>query len=262
MNILSFQLAELKQDLESRPLPKDIEDKEKLCEELNEIIAGIRIEAAEVREQCEKYQTSINLLEAELLEVKNKENEKLVESVVEKIDVIIQTDEQLPEIVKQVSTAVENEKLSDNNNDLVVCDNNKKLLEVKINEKLDSGVSEETVVKRNEDSSCSKSNIRVDDDRSSSETEEPGVEVLDDDSNIEAEIELINHPDVEREEELIMYKEKYSTLTEENIRLNQELMRVHEDYNNFRNKSLINLMMYLAPIIVIIAYILFNRVPV
>ncbi|KXJ70910.1 hypothetical protein RP20_CCG022079 [Aedes albopictus] len=79
-------------------------------------------------------------------------------------------------------------------------------------------------------------------------------------SGVEHELELINHPDVQREEELIAFKEKYTHLTQENIRLNQQLQKLSDDFSHFKSKSFINLLMYIAPVIVIVGYIMFNRV--
>uniref|UniRef100_A0A1Q3FGD7 Sarcolemmal membrane-associated protein n=1 Tax=Culex tarsalis TaxID=7177 RepID=A0A1Q3FGD7_CULTA len=79
-------------------------------------------------------------------------------------------------------------------------------------------------------------------------------------SSVEHELELINHPDVQREEELIAFKEKYTHLTQENIRLNQQLQKLSDDFSHFKSKSIMNLLMYIAPVIVIIGYLLFNRV--
>ncbi|XP_062564077.1 sarcolemmal membrane-associated protein-like isoform X2 [Armigeres subalbatus] len=79
-------------------------------------------------------------------------------------------------------------------------------------------------------------------------------------SGIEQELELINHPDVQREEELIAFKEKYTHLTQENIRLNQQLQKLSDDFSHFKSKSFINLLMYIAPVVVIVGYIMFNRV--
>lgn len=81
-----------------------------------------------------------------------------------------------------------------------------------------------------------------------------------DKSGVEHELELINHPDVQREEELIAFKEKYTHLTQENIRLNQQLQKLSDDFSHFKSKSFINLLMYIAPVIVIVGYIMFNRV--
>ncbi|XP_058456224.1 sarcolemmal membrane-associated protein [Malaya genurostris] len=77
-------------------------------------------------------------------------------------------------------------------------------------------------------------------------------------SSIEHELELINHPDVQREEELIAFKEKYTHLTQENIRLNKQLQKLNDDFSQFKSKSFMKLLMYIAPVIVIVGYIMFN----
>lgn len=80
------------------------------------------------------------------------------------------------------------------------------------------------------------------------------------DSSVEQELELINHPYIQREEELIAFKEKYTHLTQENIRLNQQLQKLSDDFSHFKSKWFINLLMCIAPVIVIVGYIMFNRV--
>lgn len=80
------------------------------------------------------------------------------------------------------------------------------------------------------------------------------------DSSMEYELELINHPDVRREEELIAFKEKYTHLTQENIRLNQQLQKLSEDFSQFKSKSFLNLLMYIAPVIVIVGYLMFKNI--
>uniref|UniRef100_A0A182FUR9 Uncharacterized protein n=2 Tax=Anopheles albimanus TaxID=7167 RepID=A0A182FUR9_ANOAL len=73
------------------------------------------------------------------------------------------------------------------------------------------------------------------------------------------ELALINHPDVQREEELIVFKEKYAHLSEENVRLNQQLQRLSGEMNQFRYGSPFQLLMYVIPIIAIIGYLMLNR---
>ncbi|XP_050096725.1 sarcolemmal membrane-associated protein-like [Anopheles aquasalis] len=73
------------------------------------------------------------------------------------------------------------------------------------------------------------------------------------------ELALINHPDVQREEELIVFKEKYAHLSEENVRLNQQLQRLSGEMNQFRYGSPFQLLMYVIPIVAIIGYLMLNR---
>uniref|UniRef100_A0A182IM95 Uncharacterized protein n=1 Tax=Anopheles atroparvus TaxID=41427 RepID=A0A182IM95_ANOAO len=77
--------------------------------------------------------------------------------------------------------------------------------------------------------------------------------------SIEHELAMINHPDVQREEELIAFKEKYSHLSEENVRLNQQLQRLSGELSQSRHWSAVQLAMYIAPIVAIFGYILLNR---
>lgn len=68
-------------------------------------------------------------------------------------------------------------------------------------------------------------------------TERMGSGSLLDNSGFEQELELINHPDVQREEELIAFKEKYTHLTQENIRLNQQLQQLSDSATSRANRS-------------------------
>ncbi|KFB37714.1 hypothetical protein ZHAS_00005022 [Anopheles sinensis] len=77
--------------------------------------------------------------------------------------------------------------------------------------------------------------------------------------SIDLELAMINHPDVQREEELIAFKEKYTHLSEENVRLNQQLQRLSGELSQSRHWSAVQLAMYIAPIVAIFGYILLNR---
>lgn len=75
-------------------------------------------------------------------------------------------------------------------------------------------------------------------------------------SQIDTELKLMHHPDVEREEELIIFKEKYTKLVEEKLKLDQELLQLRDDYHQYRTKSFVHLLMYLAPILALFSYLL------
>lgn len=79
--------------------------------------------------------------------------------------------------------------------------------------------------------------------------------LCDDGSVINEELSLIHHPDVEREEELVLFKEKYTKLVEEKLSIDKELANLRDDYQQYRNKSLTQLLMYLAPFLALIAYL-------
>lgn len=86
-----------------------------------------------------------------------------------------------------------------------------------------------------------------------------GVEELSsggDTTQIETELKIIHHPDVQREEELVIFKEKYTKLVEEKLKLDQELLQLREDYHQYRNKSIVHLLIYLTPIFALISYLL------
>ncbi|GAB0087736.1 sarcolemmal membrane-associated protein [Sergentomyia squamirostris] len=78
------------------------------------------------------------------------------------------------------------------------------------------------------------------------------------DLELSQEIQLITDPDVQREEELICYKEKFTKLSEDKIQLQQELEQVRKDYDYLRNKSIFSLLTYLVPSVAIIIYFLFT----
>lgn len=81
-----------------------------------------------------------------------------------------------------------------------------------------------------------------------------GVEEV---TEVETELKIIHHPDVQREEELVAFKEKYSKLVEEKLEVDKELIKLREDYRQFKNKSLVHLLLYLAPFIALISYLIF-----
>lgn len=74
---------------------------------------------------------------------------------------------------------------------------------------------------------------------------------------LDTELKIIHHPDVQREEELIAFKEKYSKLVEEKLEVDKELSRLREDYQQYKNKSIIHLLLYLAPLIALVSYMFF-----
>lgn len=76
-------------------------------------------------------------------------------------------------------------------------------------------------------------------------------------NDVESELKLIHHPDLQREEELVAFKEKYSKLVEEKIAVDKELMKLREDYLQFRQKSFVHLLLYLAPLIALLSYLMF-----
>lgn len=70
---------------------------------------------------------------------------------------------------------------------------------------------------------------------------------------------LNNHPKVLYEDELIVFKEKCTNLTAENVRLHREVGELRANMSHFHNSWLHNFMLkYLVPVlIVIVAYIFY-----
>lgn len=71
---------------------------------------------------------------------------------------------------------------------------------------------------------------------------------------------IINHPALQREEELVMFKEKYIKLVEEKLLIDKELASLRENYQQYKNQSLTHLLMYLAPIFALIAYLFIHYI--
>lgn len=75
--------------------------------------------------------------------------------------------------------------------------------------------------------------------------------IVDDDD-----VGILNDPIVQREEELITFKEKLNDATNENIQLKKDLILLQQNYDSFKAKSMMQWLMYLSPIIALIGYII------
>uniref|UniRef100_A0A182ST51 Uncharacterized protein n=1 Tax=Anopheles maculatus TaxID=74869 RepID=A0A182ST51_9DIPT len=73
---------------------------------------------------------------------------------------------------------------------------------------------------------------------------------------IDYELAMINHPDVQREEELVAFKEKYSHLSEENVRLNQKLQQLTNDMSQSRQWFALQIAACIVPVMAIFFYML------
>lgn len=119
-------------------------------------------------------------------------------------------------------------------------------------------LEEKAIIKKQETSPINESSVVL---KESSKEKVPsegsGVEEVPalDTTTVDSELEIIHHPDVEREEELVLFKEKYTKLVEEKLLIDKELASLREDYQQYRNKSLTHLLMYLAPFFALIAYL-------
>lgn len=65
---------------------------------------------------------------------------------------------------------------------------------------------------------------------------------------------LITDPLVEVEEELVLYKEKFVTLSEENIRLQKEMEVTRKNYEEVMHRSMMKLLMYMGPVVAVLGY--------
>lgn len=65
---------------------------------------------------------------------------------------------------------------------------------------------------------------------------------------------MLTNPLVEVEEELVLYKEKYVSLSEENIRLQREMDETRKKYEDVMQRSMMKLMMYMGPVVAILGY--------
>lgn len=76
---------------------------------------------------------------------------------------------------------------------------------------------------------------------------------------VEDDDELNNHPKVLYEDELIVFKEKFKSLSEENVRLQREISELRATFGHFHGNWLHNAALkFLVPIIIVfIAYIFF-----
>ncbi|XP_058828235.1 sarcolemmal membrane-associated protein isoform X2 [Topomyia yanbarensis] len=334
---METELWALKQELDCRPLPEELEKKQQLCESLTENLALLRIEAEELRALNDRCQDEMDRMEKELLKQKNDENDKLsamtahheqesttaAESLHDQAvgkeghPQHLRSDVALEEVHKHIElvdvdtqTDIEEDKavIADlNENDLSIGysvmdldddydgeeDDDEKTetidtTEIFVGQRLlndsetslncsSSGTNNLATYNSQEISSPKNSNTSLICNESmcamlettkphGSSAGEPNGAIMERvgdsllESSIEHELELINHPDVQREEEIIAFKEKYTHLTQENIRLNQQLQKLNEDFSQFKSKTFMNLLMYIAPVIVIVGYIMFNHV--
>lgn len=67
--------------------------------------------------------------------------------------------------------------------------------------------------------------------------------------------QMLTNPIVEAEEELVLYKEKFVGLSEENIRLQREMVETRKKYEDVMQRSMVKLMMYMGPVVAILGYL-------
>jgi HSP90 family molecular chaperone len=212
------QLLSLKLELETRPSFKEYQDKLKHIDDLNDSVTIARLEIANLRSQIDSNLIVIKNLENELQAVKKIQHQKLLHS-----EAAADKDAQMEKDGKKVDACLQTELWA---------------------------VDEPVIV------------VQAQSRETNSQPPPPSTANDDLDNNnsllVEEELQIINHPAIEQEEELILYKEKYTNLSTEKIRLEQELQQMRQDYDTYKNKSLTNLILYLSPIIAIISYLMFS----
>lgn len=65
---------------------------------------------------------------------------------------------------------------------------------------------------------------------------------------------MLSNPMVEVEEELVLYKEKYKSLSETNVSLQREMEEMRKKYEVVMQRSLMKLLMYMGPIVAVLGY--------
>lgn len=220
----------MKQELESRPSLQDYKEKVNLIDELNEKLTLSETENLAFKLELTTKKTKVEQLEKELSEVNVTEK-----SVSTSSKLLSESTAQTEAIeIKEIST---NTSFSENPTEPRPAITKTSIAKTEhvpstIKPDTSSGV---------EELSCSSTPMKLSDSPP-------------DASQIDTELKLIHHPDVQREEELIIFKEKYTKLVEEKLKLDQELIQLREDYHQYRNKSIVHLLIYLAPIFALISY--------
>lgn len=72
----------------------------------------------------------------------------------------------------------------------------------------------------------------------------------------EAELDerMLTNPMVEVEEELVLYKEKYKSLSDTNVSLQREMEEMRKKYEVVMQRSLMNLLMYMGPVVAVLGF--------
>uniref|UniRef100_A0A336LQL4 MICOS complex subunit n=1 Tax=Culicoides sonorensis TaxID=179676 RepID=A0A336LQL4_CULSO len=226
------QITTLKQELDSRPSLQDYKEKVNLIDELNEKLTLSETENLAFKLELTTNKSKVEQLSKELSEIKETEKPS---------DAPSSSGKSLSEATAQTE-AIEIKEISTNTS---------------FNENV---AAEPRSITVNVPSSSSSSNNNTNKTEMSSGVEDISLSIktssdLPDASLIDNELKIIHHPDVQREEEMVIFKEKYTKLVEEKLKLDQELIKLREDYHQYRNKSIIQLLFILAPIFALFSYI-------
>lgn len=65
---------------------------------------------------------------------------------------------------------------------------------------------------------------------------------------------LLTSPLVEVEEELVLFKEKFQSLSQENVRLQREMEEARKTHEEVMRQSMMKLLMYMGPVVAVLGY--------
>ena len=65
---------------------------------------------------------------------------------------------------------------------------------------------------------------------------------------------LLTSPLVEVEEELVLFKEKFQSLSQENVRLQREIEEARKTHEEVMRQSMMKLLMYMGPVVAVLGY--------
>lgn len=66
---------------------------------------------------------------------------------------------------------------------------------------------------------------------------------------------LLTSPLVEVEEELVLFKEKFQSLSQENVRLQREIEEARKTHEEVMRQSMMKLLMYMGPVVAVLGYL-------
>ncbi|CRL06696.1 CLUMA_CG019598, isoform A [Clunio marinus] len=223
---MSSELMALKLELESRPTLEDFDGKNQQCNDL-------RLELSNLTEQMSLNEKLLEQHQKELIEArKNRFDEmKHLEEREMQTEAVSESTKELSEVVAQdeCNTSSSSSVLSQESLSSVRIANSQTKSSIKIPQSIEvpDGVQQ---------------NVNNDDN--------------DDDDDDDT---LNNHPKVLYEDELIVFKEKCTNLTAENVRLLLEVRELRTNISHFHNSWLHNFVLkYIVPVmIVFVAYIFY-----
>lgn len=231
----------LKLDLESRPSQSDYDNKMQQCKDLNESVAQLRDEVANLNDQMIRNQKLIDCLENDVKNEKMKQLQQL-ESLIESG---CQTSEEWMQEFMGLKVNEEADCVSIKEKEKLLLDN--KDAEKEVCEASSSDLENNNNLMMESDSQSEKLETSPErmDKSSTNHITEKSEQQDDDDEN------LLNHPKVLYEDELVTFKEKCAELSSENFQLVCKVNDLTENLKKMQDSAMNQfLMKYLVPILV------------